>query len=128
MPTELRVNQEWESIAEAKRTIKQWLREQGLSQKKKKEDERCWIIICRETITKVACQFRIRVNKGPNNGLNWAKLTIFDDHTCPSSTHYGSTASRSVVSISISHAPNMHTAANTSPRTYERSGGSNRGV
>ena len=94
------IGQEWDSIAEAKQTVRQWLREQGLSFKTLQDGPKRWILTCKEQYTS-GCTFRIRVNKGNIKGQTWAKLSILHPHTCSSSTHYDSKASRSAKSVGL---------------------------
>ena len=100
-PTVLAISQEWNSISEAKQTVRQWLRKQGFSSKTSKNNSKRWILVYKERNTSFDCSFKIRINKGGPKGQTWAKLSILNPHTCLSSTHYDSKASKSSKSVSL---------------------------
>ena len=81
----------WESITEAKDAVRAWLRATGQAAKRLKDNEGSRVLICPDKEL-AQCPFRIRINKSQKGN----QLTVFEEHSCPSSTHFKTKSTRSI--------------------------------
>ena len=84
----------FETLAEGKTVISEWMVRHGQTWKSYKTDKkrRCWIVICPAQEAE-HCDFRIRIQEQKDGR---GKLTVFNPHTCKPSTHNNNKKARNV--------------------------------
>ena len=84
----VQIGDEFSSIEEARKAIRQYTIDDGESYAFQKSDQKRFIIICKA----LDCRFRIRASKTKKG----VKITIKTPHTCTPATHYNSRPAHSI--------------------------------